>query len=461
MKPRVACFLYYFPPSGGPGVLRGLKFVKYLPDLGFEPVVVTVRESTYAHPGEYAPDPSTLAEVPPDVEVRRVPSFEPVRLKQRLERLKLMRLAQFVLYPLFWERQAMWVLSAIREGVRLAREKRVDLLYTCCGPYCSNLVGLHLTRKLGIPWVTDHRDPWSQGWHLHWPSRLHHRVCEDLEARVLGATAGFVANTPGQRTEILDRFPAADRTRVHAITNGYDEADFAGPAPRGDPDRFVILHAGSFDDRSAAPPPARWARARRWLKERVEHRNRQFDQTTHSPRDLFAALALIKSRHPETYGRIEARLVGAVPGGWPEAAERAGLSKAVRFLGPEAHRSAVGRMRSAALLLLTTTSRRDGRRVSRVSQKTYEYLRAGPPILVSSGASDALDFVLEAGAGTAVAPGDAEGMAAAILDGYRAWSEGRAPSLERDEARILRFERRRLTGDLARVFREALVSQVR
>jgi glycosyltransferase involved in cell wall biosynthesis len=379
-----------------------------------------------------------------------------VRIKRWLVRWKLMRAVQLVLYPLLWERQALWVVPAVAKANEIARRSRVDLVYTCCGPYASNFAGLHLSRSLGLPWVTDHRDPWSQSWGLHWPSRAHHRLTEMAEGRLLARATRFVANTPTQRDQYLERFPRLRPERVVAIPNGFDEADFRVPARRSPPDRLTILHAGSFSDREG--PSARRDRTaiRAWIEERLEYRNREYDLTAHSPRDVMAAVARLRSEEPGVYPTIRLDLAGEVGSGWRDHARELGIGDSVRFLGPRPHAEAVARMKGADLLLLTTDRRRDGGRLGRVSQKTYEYLRAGPPILYAGPEGDARDIVSRAGAGWCVEVGDRDAIVRAILDVDRAKRRGEGPGLRRDERFVARFERRRLTARLAEVFTAAL-----
>ncbi|MCU0728357.1 MAG: glycosyltransferase, partial [Planctomycetes bacterium] len=388
---------------------------------------------------------------PASVEVRRVPSGEPLRLKRFLTRAKLMRLAQFLFYPAFMERQSAWVRQAIEEGERVLRQGGADLVYTCSGPYCSNRIGLVLSRRFGVPWVADHRDPWTQSWGLHWPSRLHHAYCATFENEVLRRCSRFVTNTPGQREDLLRRFPSADPDRIVTIPNGYDEEDFAGPPPpKGE--RFVILHAGSFSDRSVGGTAPLGGPVRRLLRNRLEYRNRDFDLSAHSPAPVFRALALLRAGHPEFFTRAEFRLVGRVSGGWRGIAASLGVADAVRLTGPLPHEDAVREMRGADLLFAPEMVRRSGGRVGCTSQKLYEYLRAGPPVLATGGSGDTQDVIRETGSGWSFEPGDASGISDFILRSAR----GETVSGPRRSEVIARFDRRRLSSLLAETFRGAL-----
>ncbi len=430
--------------------MRGLKFVKYLREFGWEPTVLTVDAETFSNPGEYTPDPTLLAEVPTGVEVIRVGSAEPLRLKRALVRLKLMRLAQMVFYPWLWERQVAWVAPAIEAALAASSTSRFDAIYTCSGPYCSNWIGRAVRQRTGTPWIADHRDPWTSAWALHWPSRVHHRWTRRWESRLLTEADAFVANTPGQRFEALSSFPGLDAERVVAITNGYDQSDFAAPVgPRGD-SLFRIVHTGSFD----APTGVTVAGhpIRRWLRDHLEYRNREYDRTSHGPVTLFDALTLIRDRSPETYARLQVDLVGTRSSRWAPDVEARSLGSSVTLHPHEPHADAVARMRQADVLFLPSTSRTDGGRVSRVSQKLYEYLRAGPPIIAVTGAGDAADIVSKTGAGIVVPQRDPAALAAAIVG----LMDGSTTVGPRVEQAVASYDRRELTKRLATVLDRAV-----
>ncbi len=175
---RVLFVAYYFPPRGGAGVQRSVKFVKYLRRFGWEPTVLTTVYPKRS--GAY--DESLLAEVPEGTKVVRVPSRE--GLFVALGKVGLGRLTGLFLRP---DAVVTWVKHAVAAARELHGETPFDLVYTSVQPWSAALVGMKLKTKLSMPWVCDFRDPWTTSLHLEWPSRAHWLRDRALEGRVLAA----------------------------------------------------------------------------------------------------------------------------------------------------------------------------------------------------------------------------------------------------------------------------------
>lgn len=171
---RVLVVAYYFPPSGGPGVQRVLKMVRYLPQFGWESVVLTVRDGTYP-----ARDESLLAEVPPQVHIERTPIVEPYALYRRITGTKQpidiavltdrrtagwkQRLAEWIRATFFIpDARIGWLPSAVRAGRSLIERLGISMLYTSSPPYTCALIGRALKRRSALPWVMELRDPWTE-----------------------------------------------------------------------------------------------------------------------------------------------------------------------------------------------------------------------------------------------------------------------------------------------------------
>jgi glycosyltransferase involved in cell wall biosynthesis len=408
---RALVVLYYFPPSGGPGVQRGVKLCRHLRELGVETTVVTVEPRTYLGPGEYAPDSSMAAEVPSDVRVVRTAGGERRRLKEAVNALKAHRAAQHAAPSWFFERQAGWLAPALAACEDEVARSRPDVLLTSSQPYTAHLVGLALRARTGVPWVADFRDPWTTSWGRTWPSARAFRWEESREDAVFAAADRVVANTDGSRTEMLARRPWVAPAKVAVVPNGYDPEDFAiAPAPR-DPGDFVVVHSGAF--RAAAAPPFR-GRLRRWLDGRAVAPI-PYDLATHSPLPLLRALA--DEAVAGAPRRVRARLVGPLAPAWLLVARSLGVADRVEALGPLPHREAVSHVLAADLLYLPTVTRTDGGPVSNVPAKTYEYLGSGRPVAALAGPGDVRDLVAGRDRVTLLEPSDEDGLAALIARG--------------------------------------------
>ena len=356
---RVLIISYYWPPTGGSGVQRWLKFAKYLPSEGWQPVIYTP-----SNPEQLAVDESLLDEIPAEAEVLKRPIREPYAIYHRLMgrgsakgagvnpinsqkknwKQKLMlwiRSNFFVPDP-----RAGWVRPSVRFLTEYLRDNPVDAIVTTGPPQSVHLIGRGLHRRLGVPWVVDFRDPWTRMFFfgdlplLPWVRRRHYR----LEQSVLDEASAIVAVTPRVKAD----FESMTSTPVHLITNGYDEADFALPLePRSD-GNIRIVHTGLF-------------------------------ASDGNPLQLWKALAAMCSADASFASRLEIRLAGKVDPEIVEAINAAGLGAQLKLLGYLPHDSSVEELRRADLILLPL---RQSPEYSKVYPgKIFECMAAGPAIL--------------------------------------------------------------------------------
>jgi len=447
---RALVLLYYFPPSGGPGVQRGLKTCRLLPDAGVEPTVVTVDPQTYAGPGEYAPDATLLAEVPPGLRVVRTRSGERRRLKTALQAARLLRFAWTATPRHFFERQAAWFAPALAACLSEVERSRPDVLLTSSQPYVAHLVGREVRRRTGVPWVADFRDPWTTAWGRTWPSDRALSWETQREDEVLADADRVVANTPGSRAEFLARRPWLAPSKVGVVANGYDPEDFAvAPAAR-DPSQLLVVHSGAF--RAAPPGPPRTG-LRAWI-DSASVLPVPYDLSTHSPEPLFRAMA--DAAASGTARPVRARLVGPLAAGWMDLARALGVADRVEATGYRPHREATSHVLAADLLYLPTVTRRDGAAVSNVPAKTYEYLGSGRAVAALAGPGDVRDLVHGRDRVAVLGPGDVGGLASLFV----ACAAGGGPAAEApDPPDSHPWRRAALTTQMAEILRDAAGAQ--
>jgi glycosyltransferase involved in cell wall biosynthesis len=272
MSGRVLVVTYYFPPLGGVGVQRTLKYVTYLPRWGWQPVVVTPRNPAYT-----VRDPSLLESLPTDLEVYRTASIEPGRLPNALARLVGRRTADAPggavdlagrparggpvgklvwIFTGVWNRvwnallfpdaQVGWVRFGARAGRKAYRRREFDVVYSTAAPVSAHLVAARIKRSTGRPWVADFRDPWlgnplaadmrgPKGW-------LQRRT----ERSIVTQADRLVLAMDGLRDMFIERYPEFEAKFVY-IPNGYDKRDLEGLTPvKGEQGCFTILFAGSL-----------------------------------------------------------------------------------------------------------------------------------------------------------------------------------------------------------------------
>ena len=420
---RVLFIAFHFPPGGGAGVQRSHAFVRDLPAEGWEPVVLTGPGRAL---GTWAPsDPSLGAAVDAGLAVERVPGPVPADSAgwhSRAERI-LRRPTSF----------ARWWRSGIADLG--GRQDTIHLVFASMAPYESASAAAAVARRLGVPWVADLRDPWALDEMREYPSGLHRALELRQMRRDLGSAAAIVMNTDEAASLARDRAGFAP-DRVFAITNGFDAADFAGPPPSIAEGPLRIVHTGTmhteFDEHGA-------------LRRSLGGLSGALPRTR-SHAVLMEGLRSLFARRPDLRSAVEVHLAGLLG---PADREVDGLG-VIREHGYLTHGESVELLRGADLLFLPMHDLPAGRRASIVPGKTYEYLGSGRPLLAALPDGDARDLLSGIPWADVVRPGDATGMAAVV---ERAADErrdrGRAP--DGDTSLVARFERRRLTTELARV----------
>jgi len=430
---HVLFIAYFFPPLGGGGVQRSLKFVRYLPENGWMPIVLTVRSSEY-----WIRDPSLLAEIPGEVEVRRTFSLDGPWIDARLRGGRADRKGTHTAPPghsakrgaartSFLRRAASvafvpdsyrgWKAFALREARRVLRERPIDLVYSTASPESAHLVAHDLVRETGLPWVADFRDPWTHRIVFDPPTPLHARWQRRLERTILTGASHVVVTTPETRDDFRALVPSVPEERFSVIPNGFDRSDFPGEPKPPAWDVFRLRYVGQLTAGRS-----------------IEH--------------LLAVLTRFFARVPARE-RTDVRLIGPREAENDAAVAAAGLGDCVTFESAVPHGAAIAALEEAhVVLLLESFSPRAGL----IAQgKLYECLYADRPILalVPPGAVRRLVETYEGGC---VAGLDELDRAAAYLEeAFEAWQNRRLlPHADRE--RLAPFERRALTQDLASDF---------
>ena len=210
---------YQFPPRGGPGVHRSINLVKHLRVYGYEPIVLTINEADIKA-GGYDWDESLLKGLPEDLTIYRVPSHEPLGFIQKTTRLKLFRLFWFFFYPFLWERPARWPAKTLKKAEELVKKHQIKLVYTSSGPFSAALLGLKLKKSMGLKWVADLRDPFTDGYQWDFPSKMHWKLARYFEKLFLSKSDHLIVNTPTVKRLMVNRavhYP----DKISAIGNGY------------------------------------------------------------------------------------------------------------------------------------------------------------------------------------------------------------------------------------------------
>jgi glycosyltransferase involved in cell wall biosynthesis len=372
---KVLIVSFYFPPAGGVGVQRALKFAAQLPDLGIETHVLAPDDPRWLHRDEELQPPAC-------VRVHRARYLGP-RGRRPAEELRQVkggrRLARRV--QLFARRlivpdeNATWLLTAVPAAIKIVGQEQIDVVLTTSPPGSVHLVGAAVKRATGIPWVADLRDPLAA--HPH-------RDVDRFVVRLKDRAQGVIARVVSQRADAIVAVSDAiaeemrrlePRGQIVSIANGCDFDDFAGlEHVQRHPFRFT--HTGSFFGKR-------------------------------DPRPFLSALAQVDG--------VVARFVGDFRGVDREWAESLGLSDRIELIPYLSHRRALELQRdSEALLLLIPHA--GGRGEGILSGKVFEYIAAERPILaLVPTAGAAARLLTESGVGVVVDPDDVHAIKAAIV----------------------------------------------
>jgi glycosyltransferase involved in cell wall biosynthesis len=404
LRRRALMIAYFFPPLGGGGVQRTLKHVKYLPDAGFEPIVVTTRLG-------WSPmrDAALARDVPPDTLVIRAPEIPLHVLKWGLHgALRRARLPTGITAYIGWPDEAAgWVPAATWNALRAVRRYRPDVLYSTSSPASAHLVALIVNHMTGVPWVADFRDAWMRNPQLE-------RVAKPVD-------------------ELSARLERAIVRRARCLIVADDSIQLLG-MPSNDTRRTVISNGVDPDDVPSVGRP------RRGQQMRISYVGTLYKERDAAP--VFAALRELIDRGVVDPARVEVRIVGRATRNSDVNAERV----PVTWTGYVDHRAAVAEMLAADVLLLYEPV------IKRTpSAKIYEYLVSGRPILCVAGRDNlATRLVEELDAGACAEPGDPVAIEAAIERVYRRWEAGDlgvSPDVRTESLR--RFSRAALARRLA------------
>jgi glycosyltransferase involved in cell wall biosynthesis len=390
---RVLIVSFYFPPAGGGGVQRVLKLCRHLPELGIDVDVLAPDDPKWG-----AVDPGLDADIPPATTVHRAHYRGPSHAQTPAARLAAARgaravgvraalLGRRVLLP---DPEVAWLPDALRAGVRIVRERQIDVVLSTSPPNSVHLIAAAIARRTGVPFVADFRDSWLANPHRRYERRSV-RAKRAVEGRIARAAlkrvAAVSAVTPSIAEEAAELAPPG--TAVRVVANGCDFEEFDGlEYVRGE--RMRIVHAGSF-----------------------------FGQRT--PRPFLGALAAVLRERPGLRDRVQAVFLGDLRPADREWALDLGLGDALALEGFRPHAEALAAMRAADALLLLVP-RADGRGLLVVSGKVYEYLAAERPIIaLVPPEGDAAKLLRDTGSAWIADPDDESAIAAAIREAVAAW----------------------------------------
>jgi glycosyltransferase involved in cell wall biosynthesis len=353
---KILIITYYWPPAGGPGVQRWLKFVKYLPDFGYEPHVYIPENPTYP-----IVDEKLTNEVSEKAIIIKQKIKEPYRWASFFSKKNTKKISSGIIPSkkkqaliekvMLWIRgnffipdaRILWVKPSVIFLKEYIEKHQIETIITTGPPHSLHLIGLQLKKQSNIKWIADFRDPWTTiGYHkelmLNEKSEKKHK---ELERKVLNSVDKIIVTSPTTKSE----FTKLTSKPIEVITNGYDVEKVTKTELD---EKFSIAHIGSF----------------------LSDRN---------PRILWKALKELVKENKEFALDFQLKLIGKVSQDVLESIDEFKLTKFVTSLGYVSHDEAIMHQRTSQVLLLIEIDSEETRCI--IPGKLFEYMVSERPII--------------------------------------------------------------------------------
>jgi galactitol-specific phosphotransferase system IIB component len=421
---KLLIITYYFPPAGGPGVQRWLKFVKYLPEFDVQPIVYIPENPTYP-----IIDEGLVDQISDKVIVLKNKIWEPYQLASVFSKNKTKKISSgifphkkkqtFLDKTFLWIRgnlfipdaRVFWVKPSVAYLEKYIKENNIDTIVTSGPPHSLHLVGLELKEKLNVKWFADFRDPWTTiGYHKAlrlsaYAAKKH----KSLEHKVLNAADTIIVTSKTTKTE----FQAITNKPISVITNGYDIENVEKQTLDT---KFTLAHIGSF----------------------LSDRN---------PKFLWECLVELLQEIPDFKKHLEIKLIGAVSQEVLDAIGEFNLNDYLNLLGYVSHHEAIAHQKKSQVLLLIEINSEDTKSI--IPGKLFEYMVSNRPIIaIGPNGSDFADIIKETNTGVFFDYSEKAKLKSVILDFYNQFLEGK---LQSHGVGLQQYSRKSLTKQLAQL----------
>jgi len=427
--PKVLCIAYLFPPRAGVGVQRITKFVRYLPEHGWQPIVLTPEKPA----GSFPIDETYLNEIPDSVEIYKAPSFEPYHVYRVFGGSKRQDAADFrgvieggsrlgtagQLYSAFQsaflipDPKIGWFLPAYRRGRDILSEHKIDLILSTSPEATDHVVARALARDTHLPWVMDFRDPWTTS--LYAPKRpAWSREKENrLELNCLTESSAISVVQSRYRDEYLEKYPAltGKSDKFHILPNGFDPGDFENIQPRKF-DKWTVVYTGSIG-------------------------------YPRDPEPFFKGWKIACEKSEEFKNGAGCLFMGEFDSRFHELAPKYIMENLI-IEGFQNRDAVLSSQLGAGTLLLIAEGY--------ITGKAYEYLAASRPILSITDGVDLIELIKKSCAGECVGPSDHNRIAEILLEMFSA----REKPFETDTEFLSYYDRREITARLAELFNDLI-----
>jgi glycosyltransferase involved in cell wall biosynthesis len=405
---EVLFIAYYFPPLGGSGVIRPLKFAKYLPQYGWKPTILTVSKGD-----SFVFDDTLLSELSDQVTVERVEAVQLLKTSQakniaerlkpakqgesitRLLRSSLARLLRALYFSVFIpDDKVGWLVPAVRKASQLKQRHNFEIIFATSPPQTNLLVATQVKRRLKIPVIIDYRDEWTTDPHKREPNFITKWLNRYLEKRVINNSDAITVMSKGVLNNLYEAKLVTKTNKIicKILPNGFDPADFNVTTSALLTEKFKIVYTGSFYGELRVPDPFLHA-LHVWLRIAPEVRN-----------DLQVLFqGSIYPQHQNLRNELQ-------------------LNDILQISDPVPYHQAVATQQLASILLLIMGK---GEGTAILPGKVFEYLGAKRPILaIVHPEGEAAALIKRTNTGVVVDPDDTHAIVKALQDFYTEWRTG-------------------------------------
>ena len=426
---KILIITYYWPPAGGPGVQRWLKFAKYLPEYGWKPIIFTPENPSYP-----LIDESLIKDVPEDLEIIKTKIWEPYQLAEKLNKSnKKFKAGQFDVGSnqswksklSIWVRgnffipdaRVFWVNPSVKYLEQYLKINKIDVVVTSGPPHSLHLIGLNLKKKFpDLKWIADFRDPWTE---ISYYKHLKLTNKSDKKHRQLESDVFKNADIT-LATSYTDAVNfRKNGANAVCITNGFDESDASSTQTiqsSNSPTKFTLSYIGVLEQ-------------------------------LRNPENLWKALDELVKTDSEFSENFRLKFVGRVDDKILKAIETSSLKNHIDNLGYLSHEKAIDEMSNSSILLITNFPNESSKGI--IPGKIFEYLATGKQIIsFGPDEADVATILDETKAGKHFGYQDSETVKQFILEKFELWKAG---NLLENNGNIEKFSRKNLTKQLSEI----------
>ena len=423
---KVLIITYYWPPSGGAGVQRWLKFSKYLREFGWEPVIYTPE-----NPEAPAIDNSLAKDIPDGILIIKKPIIEPYTAYKRFigmkpgekvnagflqEKEKPGMAEGFAVWLrgnfFIPDARRFWIRPSVKFLTKFLKDNPVEAIVSTGPPHSMHLIALQIHKKLDIPWLADFRDPWTgiDFFHQLKLTSLANRHHHNLEKKVLASATAITVVSQ----DMVNEFNGIVKRDYKLVTNGYDEQDIS-PLHQNQLDtKFTLSHIGSIN-------------------------------SSRNPVGLWKVISEMANENPDFAKALQIKLVGKVDIGVLKSIEENGLTTYLSRIEYMPHQDVMHEIQRSQVLLLLINNTPNAKGI--LTGKIFEYLGSGRPILnIGPEDGDAAVILKDSEAGRTAGYEDEDLMRRILTEYFIKFCEQR---LDSKTGNRLKYSRKVLTGEIA------------